>query len=192
MCYIFCNFMFKIKVEGLENLPALGGFILASNHITDFDPLLIGISLKRQLFFMAKVELFKNRVARTVLNGLGAFPVDRAKGDNTALYKAIDTVKSGGVLAIFPEGTRSKDGELLRFKSGAIVVAAQTGADIVPTSVYIKDIKNGWKFRSQVVVRYGKVIKHEDLQIDVKSTITIKKANTRVKNAIEGLLEESK
>lgn len=193
VCNLFCTLTFRVEVHGADNLPESGGFILASNHVTDFDPVFIGIRIKRQLNFMAKAELFKNKLFGAVIKGLGAFPVERGKGDSTAIQKAIDTVENGDVLAIFPEGTRSKTGELGRFKSGAIVVASQTKADIVPTSIYIKDIKSGGiKFRSKVVVRYGEVIPNEKLQIDVNNPSTIKKASLRVHDAVAALLEESK
>lgn len=193
VCNLFCTIKFKVEVYGSENLPQEGGFILASNHISDYDPILIGIKLKRQLNFMAKAELFKNKLFGAVLRGLGAFPVERGKGDNTAIMKAIDTVKGGDVLAIFPEGTRSKDGQLRRFKSGAIVVAAQTGANIIPTSVYIEGIYDSKrKLRPRVVVRYGELIPNQQLEVDVENPVTIKKASNCVRNAIAGLLEEPK
>lgn len=194
VCNIFCALSFKIEISGNENLPENKGFILASNHITDLDPLFIAIRIKRQLNFMAKAELFKNKIAGAILKGLGAFPVERGTGDTTAIDKAIQTVKSGNVLAIFPEGTRSKDGELKRFKSGAIVVASKTGADIVPTSVYIEDISKGKKirFRSKVIVKYGKLIPNKELKIDMENPSTIKKAGTKVREAVYNLLEESK
>lgn len=194
VCNIFCTIAFKVEVSGTENLPKENGFILASNHLTDFDPLFIAIKIKRQLNFMAKAELFKNKIGGAIIKGLGAFPVERGTGDSSAIDKAVETVKSGNVLAIFPEGTRSKDGELKRFKSGAIVVASQTGADIIPTSVYIKDICDGKKigFRSRVVVKYGKLIPNEELKIDLENPSTIKKAGTKVREAVASLLEESK
>ena len=190
VCNLFCSIAFRVEVRGMENLPKTGGFILASNHVTELDPVFIGIKLKRQLKFMAKAELFKNKLFGAVIKGLGAFPVDRGKGDTQAIDKAISTVKNGDILAIFPEGTRSKTGELQRFKSGAIVVAANTGADVVPTCVYIKDIQNGIKFRSRVVVCYGKPIANQSLAIDVSNPSTIKKASGIVKDAVAQLLEE--
>ncbi len=194
VCNIFCALSFKIEVSGTENLPIENGFILASNHLTELDPLFIAIRIKRQLNFMAKAELFKNKIGGAIIKGLGAFPVERGTGDTSAIDKAIDTVKSGNVLAIFPEGTRSKDGELKRFKSGAIVVASQTGADIIPTAIYIKDISDGKKlrFRSKVVVKYGKLIENKELHIDMENPSTIKKAGTIVREAVASLLEESK
>lgn len=194
LCNIFCALAFNIKISGQENLPKEKGFILASNHITDLDPLFIAIRIKRQLNFMAKSELFKNKIGGAIIKALGAFPVERGTGDTSAIDKAVETVKSGNVFAIFPEGTRSKDGQLKRFKSGTIIVASQTGADIIPTSIYIKDISEGKKirFRSKVIVKYGKIIPNDELQINLENTSTIKKASMRVREEIANLLEESK
>jgi 1-acyl-sn-glycerol-3-phosphate acyltransferase len=192
VCNIFCAIAFRVEVHGTENLPKEGGFILASNHVTEFDPVLLGIKIKRQLNFMAKIELFRNKLFGAVIKGLGAFPVSRGTGDTSAIDKAIDTVEKGNVLAIFPEGTRSKDGELRRFKSGAIVVAEKTGADIIPTGIYIKDFQKGLRFRSKVIVRYGKLIPNGALKLDVENPSTIKKASNLVRDAVAQLLEESK
>ncbi len=192
VCNIFCAIAFRIEVYGAENLPQEGGFILASNHVTELDPVLLGIKVNRQLNFMAKVELFKNKLFGALITALGAFPVSRGTGDTSAIDKAIDTVEKGNVLAIFPEGTRSKDGELRRFKSGTIVVAEKTGADIIPTGIYIKDFQKGLRFRSKIIVRYGKLIPNEALRLDVENPATIKKASNLVRDAVAQLLEESK
>ena len=192
VCNAVFSLIFHLEVYGEENLPKTGGFIFASNHVTVLDQVLIGVRVKRQLRFMAKVELFRNPFFGALIRSLGAFPVERGKGDSSAITTAVNTVEQGGVLAIFPEGHRSKDGTLQRFKSGAIVVAAQTGADVVPTSVYIVNREKGLHFRSKVVVRYGKVIANEQLSIDVSNPSTIKKASGLVREAVAGLLEESK
>lgn len=189
-CRIYCTLLYHIEYIGMENLPSNGGFILASNHITATDPLFIGIKLKRALHFMAKVELFKNPLIGKILRGVGAFPVSRGAGDTSAIDTAISTVKNGNVLAIFPEGTRSKDGELRRLKSGAIYVASQTGADVVPTIVYLKEFEKGLRFRSHVVVRYGKVIPHELLKVDKEDRASVRHANERLRDAMQALLEE--
>ncbi|MGI5958033.1 MAG: lysophospholipid acyltransferase family protein [Massiliimalia sp.] len=192
VCNVFCTLAFRLEVHGEQNLPKSGGFILASNHVTLLDPVLIGVRIKRQLNFMAKAELFEKRFFGKLIRALGAFPVERGKGDSTAITTAVNTVEQGNVLAIFPEGHRSKDGNLQRFKSGAIVVAAQTGADVVPTCVYIENREKGVHFRSKIVVRYGNVIPNEQLSIDVSNPSTIKKASGLVREAVANLLEESK
>ena len=123
---------YRLEYEGLENIPENGGFILCSNHISMYDPILVAIRVKPQCFFMAKEELFRFKPLAFLIRALGAFPVSRGKGDTGAIEKAAEIVESGGVLAIFPEGHRSKDGKLLKLKSGAVVVASMTGADLLP------------------------------------------------------------
>lgn len=189
VCNFVCLVLFRIEVHGMEHLPKTGGFILASNHVSDFDPLFVGIKLQRQLNFMAKIELFKNRFFGLILRHLGAFPVSRGSGDTSAIEKSVQTVKNGDVLAIFPEGTRSRDGEIKRFKSGAIVVAAHTGADIVPTSIYLP---KGLRFRGKVIVRYGEVIPNTRLAVDTSNPHSIKAACSLLKNAVCDLREDSK
>ncbi len=179
---------FRIEVHGVENLLAEGGYIVVANHRTYLDPVLVGIRMKRQVNFMAKAELFSNKLLGPIIKRLGAFPVSRGTGDSSAIEKAVDTVKHGDVLALFPEGTRSKTGEIMRFKSGAIVVAAQTGADIVPTAIYFE---NCAKFRSRVVIRYGAPIPNGALQVDIKKPRTIKAASNLVRDAVCALWEES-
>lgn len=189
-CRLYCKLMYHIEFFGLEHLPKDGGFILASNHITATDPLFIGIALKRALHFMAKVELFSNPLVAKVLRGVGAFPVSRGAGDTSAIDTAIRTVEDGNILAIFPEGTRSKDGALRRLKSGAIYVASETGADVVPVVVYLKEFEKGLRFRSHVVVRYGSVIEHEMIRVDKEDRASVRHANERLRDALQALLEE--
>ena len=126
---------FRFKVVGKENIPTDIGFILCSNHISAYDPIFIAIDLKKQVHYMAKEELFENPFFRFFGNGVGAFSVKRGAGDANALQTAIDYVKKGEVLGIFPEGTRSKDGKPLRPKSGAAYVAKETGAAVLPVTV---------------------------------------------------------
>ena len=128
---------FKLEVIGLENVPANGPVIIASNHISNLDPPTIGTALKnRQMSFMAKAELFAIPVFGFVIRKLHAFPVKRGASDRTAIKTALDRLYAGGVLGIFPEGTRSKDGELKKGVGGGVIsIAAKTNAAIVPAAV---------------------------------------------------------
>ena len=124
--------LFPYKIKGLENVPDQDGrhLILCSNHISNLDPvfLLAGIR-KRPIYYMAKAELFTNRLAVWFFEKqFGAFPVRRGKGDTGSLETAERIVREGKLMGIFPEGTRSKDGRLGRAKSGAALIAARTGA----------------------------------------------------------------
>ncbi len=133
---IFQTF-FRWRVRGLENLPPTGGLIIASNHISNFDPPLIGCALppSRRIHFMAKIELFRNPVVRWVVTALGAFPVRRGLADRTAIRTALALLEGGKVVGIFPEGTRSKTGELGRAEGGLGMIAVKAGVPVVPTVV---------------------------------------------------------
>ncbi len=190
-CNLYCRLLYRVEYHGMENLPKTGGYVLASNHITATDPLFIGARLDRQLRFMAKEELFKNGVVGAILKGLGAFPVSRGGGDTSALDRAVEVVTDGGILAIFPEGTRSKDGNLRRLKSGAIYVASQTKANVVPVVVTIENFSGKLKPFSKVRVCYGDVIQTEEIHIDREDRGSMRRANQRLQGALQSLLEES-
>lgn len=192
LCNIYCTLVYRVEVHGSEKLPKDRGLVLVCNHVTAFDPIFLALKLKRQLNFMAKAELFKNKLLGALLKGLGAFPVSRGTGDTTAIDKAVETVENGDILAIFPEGTRSKTGEMGRFKSGAVVIAQKTGADIVPASIYIEKFEKGLRFRSRVVIRFGEVIQNKALELESTNLSAVKKAGALIKDAVARLLEESK
>ena len=179
--------LYKVRFEGLENVPNDRGFILCSNHISTFDPILIAVKLKPQCFFMAKEELFENKLLGPIIRGLGAFPVSRGKGDTAAIEKAVDYVKNGKVVAIFPEGHRSPDGKLQKLKSGAVVIAAETGMGLQPC-VIKKGERHG--LRTPVVIRYGSFITHEQLGLTGKVPSQIRAANRLLTNSMETMLED--
>jgi len=185
---VVAHLLYKIEYIGLENVPKDKGFILCCNHISAFDPILIAIKLKPQCHFMAKAELFKNKALAFLLSHLGAFPVSRGKGDTAAIDVAIDHVKNGRVVAIFPEGTRSKTGEMGKLKSGAVVVAAQTEGGLQPCV-----IKKGKRrfIRTPLTVRYGEYISHETLGLTGKVPSQIKAANRMLTETLHTMLEET-
>ena len=156
------NWFFKVRIEGKENIPPEGGYILCANHRTYADPVFVGGATPHQLHFMAKAELFKNPFFSFLIRHLGAFPIERGKGDTTAIETAIGLLKSGKAMVMFPEGTRSKDGKPLRAKSGVAMLAYQTGADILPMSI---SFGKRLHFRCGVTIRIGKLIKNEELGI---------------------------
>lgn len=129
--------LYPLKVVGKENLVK-GSFVLAPNHLEAIDPMyiLLARGFGKKMLVMGKAELFNiNPLLNFCWNIFGAFPVERGTGNRDTLDKAIEEVKKGRGLLIFPEGTRSKDGNLGKLKSGAFVVAQQAGADIVPCRI---------------------------------------------------------
>lgn len=147
----------RLKVEGQENIPANGPLVIASNHLSLFDPPVIGTAATRKVHFMAKQELFVP-ILGTIYKILGAFPVRRGGADRAAIKHGIDLLQGGQVLAIFPEGTRSKTGKLGKAEPGALMMASKAKAAIVPTCVSGTDVKRCGKIWPQVTVKFGKPI----------------------------------
>ncbi len=164
---LYC-FLFPFKAYGKENIPAQtpdDRTILCCNHISEMDPVYLEMCQKRHVFFMAKAELFRGRFSRWFIGRLfGAFPVERGKGDTGAIDKAEEIVNSGRLLGIFPEGTRSRDGQLGRAKSGAALIAARTGANILPVCIVAKDQKVRLFHRAKVI--FGKPMTPQELHLD--------------------------
>jgi 1-acyl-sn-glycerol-3-phosphate acyltransferase len=109
----------RLKVEGLESLPESGPLLVIGNHDSHWDPIMVGISARsrRQIRALAKSDLWKIRGLAPILNGMGQIPIERGSGDAQALAKAIETLRAGACIGVFPEGTRSR-GEVLRARSG--------------------------------------------------------------------------
>ncbi len=146
---------FNVKIEGKENIPKKTSVIFASNHRSNADPPLIGCGIRGKHAFMAKEELFKNKLFGWLIRKLGAFPVSRGKGDTEVLDTAVERLNNGYNLMIFPEGTRSKDGKVHRGHSGAAVIAARSGKQIIPVGIIFGE---KLKFRTKVTVKYGEPI----------------------------------
>ena len=91
------KFLFHYKVKGKKNLPKKGAYIVCSNHISNYDPLLISMTQKRQIYYMAKKELFEKKLFAALISELGAFPVDRGAGDGKAIQQAEEIVADGGI-----------------------------------------------------------------------------------------------
>ncbi len=127
--------LYRVKTSGKENIPKEGGVLLCSNHINNLDPIIVGMMAPRPVSFMAKEELFSVPVLGKMVPHLNAFPVKRGMSDREALRKGLSILKEGKVLGLFPEGTRSKTGELGSGMAGAGFFALRTDAQIVPCAV---------------------------------------------------------
>lgn len=138
------------KIFDSEKIPREGGCILYSNHLSLWDPFMMHYAcLPRFPRVMAKAELFKIPVIRGAIRSLKAFPVDRGTGDTSAIRAACDVLKEGHVLGIFPEGTRSKTGELGEMKQGTAMIAARAEVPMVP--MYILN-RYKWFGKTRIVV----------------------------------------
>jgi 1-acyl-sn-glycerol-3-phosphate acyltransferase len=126
--------LFRYRVIGAEKIPRDGALVIAANHISNFDPPLLGIALPRPVSYMAKKELFALPVLKTILPWLYAFPVDRDAGGTAALRSALRLLKEGRCVGIFPEGGRNVTGTNDE-KAGAAFLAAASGAPVIPAAI---------------------------------------------------------
>ncbi len=135
----FLKLFFKIvmgfKVYGVENVPKKGGFILAGNHVSHLDPPALASACPRVLHFMARHTLFNNRVLGWIIGSCNSFPVRRGETDLGAIKEAVRRLKNGKVLLIFPEGTRSQNGEIQAAQPGVGYLSLMAGVPILPAYV---------------------------------------------------------
>ncbi|HVP57632.1 MAG TPA: lysophospholipid acyltransferase family protein [bacterium] len=127
--------LFGFKVTGRELVPRSGAVIIASNHVAYADPPVVGSAVPREVYFLAKEELFTNPVFGWLIRSYNAIALRRAVGDIGAVKKAVDLLKQGRAILMFPEGTRSLGGKLLKPKPGLGLIACMAGASVVPAYV---------------------------------------------------------
>lgn len=175
---ILLKILFNPKVYGIENIPVDEGIILAGNHKNAIDPVVVMNSTKRRVYFMAKAEAFKGPLG-WIFNRIGLIKVDRKKNNPVAVIEAEKLLNAGGVLGIFPEGTRNKtDKEILRFRYGTVSIAKRTNVKIVPFA-----IRGNYKvFRSNLQIEFGKPINVEKFEIE--------EANKILENEVINLLRK--
>jgi 1-acyl-sn-glycerol-3-phosphate acyltransferase len=178
---------FRLRARGRENLPD-GGFVLAANHTSNFDPWPLGLPLfpRRQLRFMGKSELF-NPLLGPILRGGGAFPVRRGEGDFEAIQQAVDLVREGEVVVMFPEGTRRKKGLRKKYEArahtGAARIALGAEAPLVPAAIKGTDRLSRLE---PLRVAYGEPVPLDDLR-GVEIGRAAREATDRLMTAIAGL-----
>jgi 1-acyl-sn-glycerol-3-phosphate acyltransferase len=132
VCLGIAKLVFRLHVEGEEYIPHTGPAILAANHVSYIDPIIVGIAIRRPIRFMAKKELFRFPPFGWLLRQFGAFPVNRHRINMQAFKRAISLLEAGELVAIFPEGTRGDGVELRPGKPGIGLIAARTGAPVIP------------------------------------------------------------
>jgi glycerol-3-phosphate dehydrogenase (NAD(P)+) len=151
---IYC----RMQRVGREHLPKSGPLLLASNHRSFMDPFVIGMLVRRPVYYMAKRELFEKRWQAWILNALGAFPVARGTGDAAAMDTARAILQRGDCVVVFPEGTRIRRGPLGEPKRGIGRLALETGAPVAPVAVFgTEHVRRGWRIRPRKIrVRAGR------------------------------------
>ncbi|MBD5605485.1 MAG: 1-acyl-sn-glycerol-3-phosphate acyltransferase [Candidatus Eremiobacteraeota bacterium] len=149
----WCGF----RTLGREHVPPTGPLIVACNHVSNLDPPCLGVGMTRPVTYMAKKELFEIPVLGPVIRGLGAFPIDRSRGDVASIKTAIGVLERGTCLGIFPEGGRNVDGTK-QAQMGVALLASLSGATVLPA--YVSGTSQT-KFRSPVTVVFGEPLRFE-------------------------------
>ena len=159
---MYFRLAFNLKIEGRENVPKRGFYIVASNHTSAIDPFLIIYAVQRHVAYMAKVELFKNKVARFFLDILGAFAVDRSKLSVSTIKTVLGLKQTNWCLGIFPQGTRETDGNMDNINKGFAVFAKTLKCDILPVAITGMTKDQRKIFRGRMKVKIGKPIPYND------------------------------
>ncbi|MEH7377935.1 lysophospholipid acyltransferase family protein [Neobacillus drentensis] len=173
---------YRIEAIGREHFPKEGGVLLCSNHIHNFDPMVVGIMAPRPIHYMAKEEIFSVPVLGNIVRKCNAFPVKRGFNDREALRTGLKLLKDGHVFGLFPEGTRSKTGELGKGLSGAGFFALRSTAAVVPCAI----IGPYRSFRKLKVV-YGQPIDMEEMR---KEKASAEQVTELIMSKIEKLKKE--
>jgi len=183
LCNLAISVLFRINATGLEHFPEKGPVIVYSNHKSMWDPIIIGCILKRPVYFMAKEELFKIPVFGFILKHIHAFPVKRGTPDRSAIKRSLQVLTENRVLGIFPEGHRSKTGELSEPESGiAMIYSKCRNACMVPAA-----IKGNYRWFSRIDVVIGKPVKPEIAEEKINSQ-RLKDISTTIFNEVSRLM----
>lgn len=189
---VFFKSFCKIKYFDQQKVPEDRGIIIASNHVSYYDPFAVGTGLKHKIHWMAKKELFEEKFIGPLISIMASFPVDRDGIDRNAIKEAIDIIKKGEVLGIFPEGTRSSDGVIGEGQKGAAMLSVMSGAPIVPAALVgslncrIRTFPFP-KFK-RIFVKYGDPIYPE--QFEGKKKDKLDKITDKTMESIRKLKEE--
>lgn len=185
---------FRIRAIGRENLPKEGGFVLAPNHISAIDPVFVVIARfwGKRLLIMAKEEILQvNPVFTWMFRHVGVVGIERGRGDVNVVDELIGDVQKGQGLLIFPEGTRSKTGQVGKVKSGAFVIASAAGVPMVPCRIIYEPGR--MKVFCRVRVCFGTPIPAEELYLgETKSASALRRNKALLTDAWQRLYDENK
>lgn len=186
----FLKFFYPFEVRGLEKIKnAKKNYIICCNHLSNVDVAFLMVTHKKLICFMAKEELFKNKILGWFFKKMGAFAVKRGKGDKSALINSENIIKNGNILGIFIEGTRSKTGEFLRPKSGATLIASKTNADILPICITGSGENNKVKLFKKTIISYGDFIPNNAINCEDGSRSALKESTNKIMDSITKLRE---
>ena len=196
--WVLAHILWRFEVIGRENLKTVRvgrAYVIAPNHIANLDPVFIAITVFdwKRLRILAKEELFKNPLAGWFLRCMGAVAIERGKGDTTTVEKLTNECKNGTGIMIFPEGTRTKTGKLGMIKSGAFVIAATAGADMLPVRIIYGSKDGRMHLFCKIRIVFGTPIPAEELQIKDQShkMAELRRMKNRLRDELEQLLADN-
>ncbi len=181
------HIFFRIKKYGVHNIPKDGSLIICCNHTSISDIMFMAVLCPRQIHFMAKDELFKNKLLAFLFSKLGAFPVNRRTGDKGAISRAEELLNEGKILGIFPEGTRHTDGAPHKAKPGAAMLALSTKAPILPSAVYRDKAKV--HFLQKATFRFGSPVSYDEYSGGETGKTAIRRVSGLITDKITQLWE---
>ncbi len=168
----------KFEVVGREHVPMDGPLVLASNHLNNADPPMIALAIPRHPTYMAKREMIRWPILGPAFRIFGAFPVRRGQVDRAAMRAASEVLERGGMLVMFPEGTRSRTGGLTRGHSGTALIALRAGAPVLPVAITGTEvIRWPWLFLKPYTIPHVKVTIGEPFQLPPVENVTTKAAS---------------
>ena len=187
MALFALSILFRLRVYGRDPSLAKGGLLIVSNHQSYLDPLLLGVGMPRQIKYMARRTLFRNPVFAWLIRSLNAVPISREGRDTGAMREAIRLLSEGAALVMFPEGTRTRDGEVGAVRGGMSVIAGRAGTPILPAALdgawqALPRDSRGLRF-TPIMVAFGRLIRAEEV-----ARMTREDLEARVRSEIVALL----
>ena len=159
LIWLYFSFMFRIEVRGADQIPRRGRLLLAANHISGYDPPLIGSVIPRVAYFMAKKELFRNPLLGALLRFYHCIPVDRAELSPSTIRRVSGLLQHEQALLMFPEGTRTRTGAMLELKAGIGMLACATRSNIMPVRIDgLFNVRGSFRKRPKVTVTFGQPV----------------------------------
>jgi 1-acyl-sn-glycerol-3-phosphate acyltransferase len=176
---------YRWQVIGSEHIPKEGPVILCANHISNWDPPLLGSGIERQVHFMAKEVLFKIPVVSFFIRSFGTYPVKRGAGDRAAIRASLQMLSEGKIIGIFPEGTRSRTGELGQGMNGASMFALKSDAVVIPVAII-----GPFKLFRSIKIVYGAPVDLSALKAEKQGSDTLKRATEQIMGHIKDLIDQ--
>ena len=185
------KWIYNLKIVSEENVPKDGAYVVVCNHISLGDVIILGVACPRQIYFMAKKELFKIPLLSGLIKALGAFPVDRKGNPAGAVKTSIRYLKDGKIVGMFPQGTRSRNVSVedTEFKTGAAFSAYKSGSGVIPAFIKTKNQK--FKFFARTDIIFGTPISFDELKFTEGGRDELENATQIIKDAVFALEKEA-